>query len=643
MADMVTVQELENAKIDARTIGESVNENKIVTPRYGAPFKSMPMIAEEMQSVIGTIIGGGVPASIVLDSSGKTQQDINNQRIRTPLDLFSIGDGILRPVSDLYTIGSLAYNPKFTDLSSVQAVLTAATAATDPLDWCAIQTLINQVPTKQHVIYLSDKYYHIGGESLLVKQPIVMFGTGNLGIGGSLINYNGSGSVFILKKDNFDSSDYSKWIYGASLTNFGIRGLGGNAQKAIELWGCSECCFDKLTIGGTSQSKFVTAIELNRCAINTFNGMVASYNDVMYDFKVDPTSRFKTNAATYIIGGDYYANKTMFKCNSVSGLSIENAWIESCELILDFDDTVSELECENIIITGNNFVMNTPTTKQIVSLKNLAGKQSRVLNCSIYENVFRYTDPVSNVLTPFNFSALSSNSYNTFNFLIHDNNYYGKAASLTISDSLKVNLRMKDNRNFDSTYKNVIPDSAPSSIFTGAEIHSRNDSISFGRSQKTRGSATVIIDDQGGSGSSLAIYQKTGAFPPLLNLYNSAGTLISSLNVDGSASLSYLKLAVNTLRNLNGAPSSGSYVVGDRILNNEPSITKPVTEWTCTISSPLTWQQSAHLVYKGTTAQRPVLTLKEQGVQYLDTTLNANGKPIWWSGSVWVDSTGATV
>lgn len=50
MADMVTAQELENAKIDARTIGEAVNENKIVTPRYGAPFKSMPMIAEEMLS-----------------------------------------------------------------------------------------------------------------------------------------------------------------------------------------------------------------------------------------------------------------------------------------------------------------------------------------------------------------------------------------------------------------------------------------------------------------------------------------------------------------------------------------------------------------------------------------------------------------
>lgn len=77
MADMVTAQELENAKIDVRTAGEAVNENKIVTPRYGAPFKSMPMIAEEMQGILGVIIAGGVPASIVLDASGKTQQEIN--------------------------------------------------------------------------------------------------------------------------------------------------------------------------------------------------------------------------------------------------------------------------------------------------------------------------------------------------------------------------------------------------------------------------------------------------------------------------------------------------------------------------------------------------------------------------------------
>lgn len=41
----------------------------------------------------------------------------------------------------------------------------------------------------------------------------------------------------------------------------------------------------------------------------------------------------------------------------------------------------------------------------------------------------------------------------------------------------------------------------------------------------------------------------------------------------------------------------------------------------------------------GTTSQKPTLLLKK-GYQYFDTTLN---KPIWWTGSKWVDATGAEV
>ena len=106
MADMVTAQELENAKIDARTIGESVNENKIVTPRYGAPFKSMPMIAEEMQSVIGTIIAGGVPASIVADASGLSQQQVNNNNESALSDRYtkSESDNLLDDKADLSVV-----------------------------------------------------------------------------------------------------------------------------------------------------------------------------------------------------------------------------------------------------------------------------------------------------------------------------------------------------------------------------------------------------------------------------------------------------------------------------------------------------------------------------------------------------------
>lgn len=45
----------------------------------------------------------------------------------------------------------------------------------------------------------------------------------------------------------------------------------------------------------------------------------------------------------------------------------------------------------------------------------------------------------------------------------------------------------------------------------------------------------------------------------------------------------------------------------------------------------------------GTSANRPTLTTIDKGYQYIDTTLVAAGKPIWWTGAAWVDSTGASV
>jgi hypothetical protein len=44
-----------------------------------------------------------------------------------------------------------------------------------------------------------------------------------------------------------------------------------------------------------------------------------------------------------------------------------------------------------------------------------------------------------------------------------------------------------------------------------------------------------------------------------------------------------------------------------------------------------------------TTANRPTLRAQDIGVMYMDTTLAAAGKPIWWNGTNWVDATGATV
>ena len=50
-----------------------------------------------------------------------------------------------------------------------------------------------------------------------------------------------------------------------------------------------------------------------------------------------------------------------------------------------------------------------------------------------------------------------------------------------------------------------------------------------------------------------------------------------------------------------------------------------------------------YLTTKGATVSRPTLTANDRGVCYLDTTLAAQGKPIWWTGTVWVDGLGASV
>lgn len=66
----------------------------------------------------------------------------------------------------------------------------------------------------------------------------------------------------------------------------------------------------------------------------------------------------------------------------------------------------------------------------------------------------------------------------------------------------------------------------------------------------------------------------------------------------------------------------------------------------CTVNSATasTWRMENQFgVKKATTANRPTLTASDIGVVYLDTTLDADGKPIWWTGTAWVDATGATV
>src|SRR5690606_21503237 len=52
MADMVTKQELEAARVDVKNAGEAVNEEKVVKTRLGGSFKSIPLIVKEGEAKI---------------------------------------------------------------------------------------------------------------------------------------------------------------------------------------------------------------------------------------------------------------------------------------------------------------------------------------------------------------------------------------------------------------------------------------------------------------------------------------------------------------------------------------------------------------------------------------------------------------
>lgn len=91
-------------------------------------------------------------------------------------------------------------------------------------------------------------------------------------------------------------------------------------------------------------------------------------------------------------------------------------------------------------------------------------------------------------------------------------------------------------------------------------------------------------------------------------------------------------------------PTSGTYVRGDTLQQITPSSGK-IQEWVCVTGNNTggIWAMSKSLPYKTTTAARPALTSSDIGYMCFDTTLAAEGKPIWWTGSKWVDSTGTVV
>ena len=146
MATTISTQDIVDAKRDIEDIGEAVNEVKIVSPRYGEDFKSLPMIAAEGQAVISTfesngqssinsfdataqntinewqdavntiVVNDGVPALAVSDASGVTQQEVNDLTgapYRAKAGGYNIGERVILDNGDIVrsTVAGNTVNP----------------------------------------------------------------------------------------------------------------------------------------------------------------------------------------------------------------------------------------------------------------------------------------------------------------------------------------------------------------------------------------------------------------------------------------------------------------------------------------------------------------------------------------------------
>jgi len=130
---------------------------------------------------------------------------------------------------------------------------------------------------------------------------------------------------------------------------------------------------------------------------------------------------------------------------------------------------------------------------------------------------------------------------------------------------------------------------------------------------------------------------------------NNGVTIINPLNGDFQCVLESNTLSIYGIVNCEISFSDGENIlstatfnfnvtqsIGALSVNYISSVANQIALWQAEVNNFL------RTVGKGLTSARPTLNL-QIGQLYLDTTLNVNGKPIYWNGTVWIDNTGGIV
>jgi hypothetical protein len=168
-----------------------------------------------------------------------------------------------------------------------------------------------------------------------------------------------------------------------------------------------------------------------------------------------------------------------------------------------------------------------------------------------------------------------------------------------------------------------------------AGLYAANVTVNGGDFRNCVGHGLAISNSAGNSAGPLnLIGTHLGASASLITNFTTSGSIASNDQIYSSRIVQATAL-----------PTMG--ISGDTVML--PVNTLPLgsgSQYMATVTSetaPAYRMISQKGVKRDTTGNRPTASANDVGLLYLDNTLDADGKPIWYNGTAWVDATGAVV
>lgn len=670
MAQTLTDQDFQNAKIDIEDIGQSVNESMVITPRYGAPYKSIPMLSSEAQTTINEwqaaintiVINGGVPALAVSDAGGSTQQDINDfggAKWRNKAGGYALGSTVKLNNGDIVksTIDGNTNDPNV-DMSGWKNPIEDLEKSTQNR-----VSIFDFIPKAQAKLILNGDINQDITPSVLaactsgaqrvdfagvkaVCSAVILSGVKNLNIWGNnaeLRKPAGSGTntlIFQLKGgcDNVKIYDFAELDGGYPSTN-GTTGSnpviligdqvgtgdGGNTNQRIHVFGNN---IRRSNWGGV----VVYGRSNNDKTLTPLNKNIKIYSNTIEDCGGNGIFVYK-NADDVTITG-----------NTIDGVATDGIIFDT----MAASDAVTSEPIKNVLCQ-NNTVKNFGKVGQGIGILAKGDVTAAVLN----NNNIR-----DGLLQPsgsfINYGILINKDANATltapqDVTISGNNIRNLQASLT-----SIGLQVGEGCKSVSVVGNNVSQCSNAGIYINAD----NSGLTvIGNNVKSCGNGTYGYRVEGASGREI----KNALF--IGNTFSKGdSTAVGGFKFDyiidgvqfGNSAPDFTSSAVNVTNSVRfnskreftgtAVPTVGTYATGDILVNTNATTVNPVSTWRCVVGgTPGTWRAASWVTGKAPTANRPALTASDIGVMYLDTTLAANGKPIWWNGLAWVDATGVAV